>query len=741
MRIAIREDKKTAQRTKLSYSIDSTPSPLQIDEDAKLNLIISPDEKETVILRRIDLQIPVGDRPSQLTTEKDILARIISNSKEGTKWGLDLNSTSGLIRITPPFIPYPFDPRQKSLQIEFYGFKVNSQIGHCKLTLIEYIVESRITCILLRKLSIPKFNPEFNLSDIKTNNLFIAPGEVVKLSWSYTAPANSKLQLIWEGNIGCSLLLTTLPPEPNKLSQLPVTSNAAYVRFDKKLFYINKANNECILLNLDDSQLAQLDSKLKTNQLAFNQFRYLAQIDLAPISAITNHHHIEKTAWEDMTGRSFVDIALDHTAEFILKAVIPGPIEDIEFQKYATVTVNQPSPLRKLVSNIKITGVEDSKIHPRNCFSFTADSSKVYLPPNYIVDTATGSVIQFNIASDVYLQAMHPTKQQLFIVRKSSAYDISVVNPITGADIHPRWITVKAHTASGETINDNKSTLTAIAVTSHSNATALIATFTYKSDSFSDKFLVVYEINNSTDVPRKSAQMNGINEAGGTVSSLIATSSAIICRIAYNPDTQSNPLCSKLISDGFERFGWQGHKLGERDFSQDSTGSYGIVAMALHPDNSKLYLLLNSAVHGRYLVLVHLVGGLPFTNILAGVIPNFVLDMAEAIAISPDKKLYLLTVSYWKDDLPKMHNIFTYQLEAPMPMMLSTFSRDLPKPEFKSEHIVVEPIISSGSEEIFGVRSASGLGGGPALFVQPISGSSSSVTSSSLFDSSTLNLI
>lgn len=94
--------------------------------------------------------------------------------------------------------------------------------------------------------------------------------------------------------IGCDLLLISPFPDMEALKKL-ITSQAAYVRSDDKLFYINIYNNQCVEIPLEQIQRDQFDEKLSPNK----QPKSLSNDQLKLICSITGHtHHCIKTFYD-----------------------------------------------------------------------------------------------------------------------------------------------------------------------------------------------------------------------------------------------------------------------------------------------------------------------------------------------------------------------------------------------------------------------------------------------------------
>ena len=129
----------------------------------------------------------------------------------------------------------------------------------------------------------------------------------------------------------CHLLWIASPPEKDKLNTLPISSNAAYMRHNEKLFYINKRRKECVLLNVTKENLLGFDQTLKANQLKQNKMsKVLNDHELNIITSLTGHSH-RKLDWRSRKDpfegvKDFIDFELQLnpqiTAVELLKKLI-----------------------------------------------------------------------------------------------------------------------------------------------------------------------------------------------------------------------------------------------------------------------------------------------------------------------------------------------------------------------------------------------------------------------------------
>ncbi len=86
----------------------------------------------------------------------------------------------------------------------------------------------------------------------------------------------------------CDLLLVELPPNINNLHELPIKSDAAYIRTPNSFFYINKAKNVCMEWKLSPEKLKAFDEEMKPTANAVT----LEEEDLKTIKHITRHVHV-----------------------------------------------------------------------------------------------------------------------------------------------------------------------------------------------------------------------------------------------------------------------------------------------------------------------------------------------------------------------------------------------------------------------------------------------------------------
>lgn len=88
----------------------------------------------------------------------------------------------------------------------------------------------------------------------------------------------------------CDVLCTELAPFINCLDALPIRSNAAYIRNDDDLYYVNKAKNTCERIDIPfpvHEKLQQFDEKFKPEK----QARTLQPEELGIIAKLVGHQH------------------------------------------------------------------------------------------------------------------------------------------------------------------------------------------------------------------------------------------------------------------------------------------------------------------------------------------------------------------------------------------------------------------------------------------------------------------
>jgi hypothetical protein len=90
-----------------------------------------------------------------------------------------------------------------------------------------------------------------------------------------------------ESKVGCDLIVMNSPPDKNNLNMLPILSTAAYIRYEDKLFYINKLKHECVELTVD---IMKFDSSFKPTELLF-------KTDLEKIKKMTGHIATDIESW------------------------------------------------------------------------------------------------------------------------------------------------------------------------------------------------------------------------------------------------------------------------------------------------------------------------------------------------------------------------------------------------------------------------------------------------------------
>lgn len=84
----------------------------------------------------------------------------------------------------------------------------------------------------------------------------------------------------------CDLVLMKTPFDENKLSDLPIKSSMAYIRTQRKLFYVDKTESKCTELKITENNLNKFDRDLKPSENP----RSLSGKDMHTLEWITGHN-------------------------------------------------------------------------------------------------------------------------------------------------------------------------------------------------------------------------------------------------------------------------------------------------------------------------------------------------------------------------------------------------------------------------------------------------------------------
>ena len=87
----------------------------------------------------------------------------------------------------------------------------------------------------------------------------------------------------------CDLLLSSTASEEANIYSLPINSEAAYIRMNEELFYIDKIQKTFEHIVLEESVLKQFDCILTVETLKLDEPRILTNEDLSCIREITKH--------------------------------------------------------------------------------------------------------------------------------------------------------------------------------------------------------------------------------------------------------------------------------------------------------------------------------------------------------------------------------------------------------------------------------------------------------------------
>src|SRR5579885_1907823 len=197
--------------------------------------------------------------------------------------------------------------------------------------------------------------------DAKTQAEFAENLEHIKPE--YLDELREKFEIILEEVFeACELYVTDVEPQPDEIDDLPLAANSAYIRYQDKLYYVNKANKECILLDKNDKQpidLTEFDRATGINDFSqlIGRSKVLSLEELARIHQITGHEfkHFDSSLTDgefDHISSKLVDalteLAKAHpdlvsettTGEYVKKYA--GLIFDLSF---ATILVGAPAYL------------------------------------------------------------------------------------------------------------------------------------------------------------------------------------------------------------------------------------------------------------------------------------------------------------------------------------------------------------------------------------------------------------
>lgn len=175
-------------------------------------------------------------------------------------------------------------------------------------------------------------------------------------------------------NPRCDLIVTQEPPALNSISNLKIRSNAAYIRCEKKLFYVNKDKNICEEIALTDKQRVKFDTILNPTK----NLRTLSEKQLQTVESLTDHfHHTNyiaslfepqkfnkaktKEKMLNFAEKVIQEYNLTHNIINIIKPEITNTLKVKEFQKQISSSVTQTIPaeetnkilLVKLTESIK----------------------------------------------------------------------------------------------------------------------------------------------------------------------------------------------------------------------------------------------------------------------------------------------------------------------------------------------------------------------------------------------------
>lgn len=112
--------------------------------------------------------------------------------------------------------------------------------------------------------------------------------------YAFIAPENVPSTHAVYDDDWCSLLIANKAPNAFTLDEFNLTTNAAYVRFGEKLYYVNKEKRECTFLkNFNAETLKRFDEELDVSELKdiATKHRVLSNEELRNITDLTGHKH------------------------------------------------------------------------------------------------------------------------------------------------------------------------------------------------------------------------------------------------------------------------------------------------------------------------------------------------------------------------------------------------------------------------------------------------------------------
>lgn len=114
-------------------------------------------------------------------------------------------------------------------------------------------------------------------------------GNVFVVRWDKEDDTTNLLERL----TSCSLKKSSERPRKENIDQLTFTSRAAYVRWQTKLYYVNKFEGTCTPIKLADKDIQAFDKEAKVDQLSNDSSKSLSEEQLQKITEIIGHSHIK----------------------------------------------------------------------------------------------------------------------------------------------------------------------------------------------------------------------------------------------------------------------------------------------------------------------------------------------------------------------------------------------------------------------------------------------------------------
>lgn len=105
---------------------------------------------------------------------------------------------------------------------------------------------------------------------------------------------NGDKEILLNKLTGCNVIKSTKRPHSKNIDEFALTAGAAYIRFNKRLYYINQFEGTCSFLDINLQTLNEFDTAMKMNLLPKSDgIRNLTDLELAKITSLTGHSHMQ----------------------------------------------------------------------------------------------------------------------------------------------------------------------------------------------------------------------------------------------------------------------------------------------------------------------------------------------------------------------------------------------------------------------------------------------------------------